>query len=278
MPKLPTGAPSFLACLVTGLIELIRSVLGKKLQEADMPSLKNNHITLSIVSHGQLSLVCNLLRDLQKFELLETSIILTINIQEELSALKEFRNLPITIIQNNQPKGFGENHNSAFEARKCDFFVIINPDIRIGEFNKIALLGPFQDAGIGAIAPLVLSPAGHTEDSARRFPSLTRLIKRTVFGKREPDYAWNDKPIDVDWVAGMFVVYRSAAFEGIGGFDPRYFMYMEDADICLRLKRAGWRTVLQPACSVVHDARRASRRSLRHLRWHLASAFRFLFL
>lgn len=238
----------------------------------------NAKIVLSIVSHGQLTLICDLLRDLQELEMVGASIILTINIPEELSVLDEFPNLSITIIQNNHPKGFGENHNSAFEASKCDFFVIVNPDIRLNEFSIIALLGPFQDPGIGAIAPLVLSPAGHTEDSARRFPSLTRLIKRTVFGKREPDYAWSDKPIDVDWVAGMFVVYRSAAFEGIGGFDSRYFMYMEDADICLRLKRAGWRTVLQPACSVVHDARRASRRSLRHLRWHLASAFRFLFL
>ncbi len=235
-------------------------------------------MTLSVVSHGQLSLACNLLRDLQRLEKFDQPIILTINIPEDLTALREFGNLQISVIQNEHPKGFGENHNSAFNTTECDFFVIVNPDIRLKDFNSRALLTSFHDPAIGAVAPLVLSPAGHTEDSARRFPSLTRLIKRTVFGQRGADYTWSDKPIDVDWVAGMFVVYRSAAFEGIGGFDSRYFMYMEDADICLRLKKAGWRTVLQPAYSVVHDARRASRRSFRHLRWHLASAFRFLFL
>jgi N-acetylglucosaminyl-diphospho-decaprenol L-rhamnosyltransferase len=222
--------------------------------------------------------VQKLLTDLKTFDLSHTEVILTINIPEDEIFISDFKELPLTIIRNKAPKGFGENHNFAFESTKCDFFTIINPDIRLIEFNRVALLAPFCDSGVGATAPLVLSPAGHTEDSARRFPTLARLIMRTAFGKREPDYAWSDKPIDVDWVAGMFVVYRSAAFESIGGFDSRYFMYMEDADICLRLKRAGWRTVLQPACSVVHDARRASRRSLRHLRWHLASAFRFLFL
>lgn len=235
-------------------------------------------IVLSIVSHGQLNLILHLLRDLQELEIFEYPIILTINIEEDLSVLEEFRNLPITIIQNDDPKGFGENHNSAFDASECDVFVIVNPDIRLNEFKTSLFLSPFHDPSVGAVAPLVLSPSGHTEDNARRFPSLISLIKRNFLGKRESDYVRYDKPIDVDWVAGMFVAYRSAAFENIGGFDPGYFMYMEDADICLRLQRAGWRTVLQPACSVVHDARRASRRSLRHLRWHLASTFRFLFL
>jgi N-acetylglucosaminyl-diphospho-decaprenol L-rhamnosyltransferase len=235
-------------------------------------------LVISIVSHGQLALICDLLRDLQNLEIFENSIILTINIPEDLSALECFQDLPISIIQNEHPKGFGENHNTAFLASECDFFTIVNPDIRLKEFDRATLLAPFFDPDVGAVAPVVLSPAGHTEDSARRFPSLARLIKRTVFGRREPDYAKRDDPMYVDWVAGMFVTYRSTAFERVGGFDTRYFMYMEDADICLRLQRAGWRTVLQPACSVVHDAQRASRRSIRHLRWHLASAFRFLFL
>ncbi len=235
-------------------------------------------VVLSIVSHGQLALICNLLQDLQRVELAETSIVLTINIPEDLAALEQFKGMPILLLQNARAKGFGENHNAAFAACACDFFVVVNPDIRLSAFSAEALLTLFDDPSIGAVAPAVLSPLGHPEDSARRFPSLSRLIKRTVFGRRDSDYIYGSSPVDVDWVAGMFVAYRAVAFDRIGGFDPRYFMYMEDADICLRLKKAGWRTVLQPACTVVHDARRASRRSFRHLRWHLASAFRFLFL
>ncbi len=235
-------------------------------------------VVMSIVSHGQLKLICNLLRDLQHLDLVETSIVLTINIPEDLTALEEFSEMPIVLIQNDEIKGFGENHNAAFGIVECDIFIVVNPDIRLSGFNAESLIAQFEDLSIGAVAPVVFSPSGQTEDSARRFPSVVRLIKRTIFRQRGGDYMYGSSPIDVDWVAGMFVAYRSIAFERIGGFDSRFFMYMEDADICLRLKKAGWRTVLQPACTVVHDARRASRRSLRHLRWHLASAFRFLFL
>jgi N-acetylglucosaminyl-diphospho-decaprenol L-rhamnosyltransferase len=145
-------------------------------------------------------------------------------------------------------------------------------------YNTTLLLNPFHAANVGAVVPVIFSPAGHIENSVRRFPSVPRLIKRTLFGKRALDYAWEKALLEVDWSAGMFVDYRGAAFKAIEGFDPRYFKYVEGADICLRLKRAGWRTVLQPTCSVVHDARRASHRSFRHLSWNVSSAFRFLFL
>jgi N-acetylglucosaminyl-diphospho-decaprenol L-rhamnosyltransferase len=234
-------------------------------------------IMISIVSHGQFRLISNLLEDLQRFDLSNTLIVITINIPEDLSALNLFKNLPISLIQNKQPKGFGDNHNSAFESAYCDFFVIVNPDIRLESHNVNLLLSPFLAPDVGAVAPVILSPGGHIQDSVRRFPSVARLSLRILFRKQVPDYSWGIMPIDVDWSAGMFVIFRTEAFKEVGGFDSRYFMYMEDADICLRLKRAGWRTLLQPACSVVHDAQRASRRSFRHLQWHLASAFRFLF-
>ncbi|MGS0756858.1 glycosyltransferase family 2 protein [Roseateles sp. GG27B] len=75
----------------------------------------------------------------------------------------------------------------------------------------------------------------------------------------------------------MFVVFRRDAYEKIGGFDARrFFMYCEDIDICERLRSAGWRVVFQPETFVIHDAQRASRRSLRHLRWHSTSMLRYL--
>jgi hypothetical protein len=242
-----------------------------------LPSL-SSRIVLSIVSHGQIPLIVSLLADLQKLDLRDTSIALTINVPEDLFPLQQFESLPIALIENERPKGFGENHNSAFALTECEFFAVVNPDIRLEAYDLTALVAPFECTDVGAVAPVVLSPAGEVEDSVRHFPTLMSLFRRTVLRERAPNYIWGGAPIDVDWAAGMFVVYRSIAFSKIQGFDARYFMYMEDADICLRLKKAGWRTVLQPACTVVHDARRASRRSFRHLRWHLASAFRFLFL
>ena len=95
--------------------------------------------------------------------------------------------------------------------------------------------------------------------------------------KRAADYDLSEPgAIPVDWVAGMFVVFRRSAFEAVGGFDERYFMYMEDADICRRLRAVGYEVIVDKATIAVHDARRASRANLQHLRWHLRSALRFL--
>lgn len=236
------------------------------------------HVVLSIVSHGQLRLIRNLLSDIRRLDLLNLTIVLTINIPEDESCLAEFSDLPLSIIRNSQVKGFGENHNQAFESAECAYFVIVNPDIRLDGFSMDIMLAPFASPTVGAVAPRVLSSDGSLEDSVRRYPTVGRLLKRVILRRREADYRVSNQLLQVDWAAGMFVAFRPAAFEAVGGFDARYFMYMEDADVCRRLKLNGWQTVLQPATSVIHDAQRASRKSLRHLRWHLASAIRFLCL
>lgn len=231
-------------------------------------------VLVSIVSHGQLGLVYELLKDLRSVVHDGLKIVVTINIPEDESRLKEFSDLDIRIIRNSSPKGFGANHNTAFMSGPSDHFVVVNPDIRLSRFSFDSMLRRF-DASIGACAPLVFSPDGHLEDSFRKFPTLAKLIKRKLWGQSRPDYQPQNVE-QVDWVAGMFIVFCSKAFRSIGGFDERYFMYMEDADICRKLLHRGWRTIVDPDVSVIHDARRASRRSPRHFFWHVRSAVRFL--
>jgi len=78
-----------------------------------------------------------------------------------------------------------------------------------------------------------------------------------------------------EWVAGMFMLFHSEDFARLKGFDERFFLYYEDVDICVRAWRDGLKVAACPRVSVVHDARRDSRRSLPHLRWHLASMARY---
>ena len=232
-------------------------------------------LTLSIVSHGQAALIQSLLDDLTGLALSGIEVIITINIPEDETP---FQNLPFScrILRNEIPKGFGANHNDAFDQSAGQFFVVVNPDIRLPSLDIAKLLDLMEDPKVGAVAPVVLNSTGGVEDSVRHFPTVIGLAKRVLLGHRVPGYKFDNKPIDVDWTAGMFVVFRRESYQAVSGFDrQRFFMYFEDVDICRRLKEKGWRVVLQPAVSVIHDAQRASHRSIKHMRWHLTSAFRY---
>jgi hypothetical protein len=233
-------------------------------------------ITLSVVSHGQAALIGNLLSDLVNVSPQNFEIVVTLNVPEP-TEVYEHSQYAMNIIRNSGPRGFGANHNAAFAQARGKFFAVVNPDIRIRSLNILRLLCPFDDPATCIVAPMVLSKDGRIEDSARRFPTVRRLVRRVLHRQRGPDYRWADVPIGVDWVAGMFMVFRREAFSALKGFDARrFFMYMEDADICRRARLHGWSVILQPRESVVHDAQRASRRNLKHMRWHVISAFRYL--
>jgi N-acetylglucosaminyl-diphospho-decaprenol L-rhamnosyltransferase len=234
-------------------------------------------VSFSVVSHGQGELLKHLLEDFARTDLSETEIIITLNILEDEDFLDKFSHLPIKVIRNHRRQGFGRNHNCAFRVSRGEVFVVANPDIRLTGVSFEALLLSLQAPSVGACAPVVVSPKGDIEDSARVFPSL-KVIALRFLGHHSPeavDYRVTTEPMAIDWAAGMFVAFRRDAFASVGGFDDRYFMYYEDADICLRLQQNGYATLLNPHLVVVHDAQRTSRKNLKYLSWHIRSALRF---
>lgn len=237
-------------------------------------------LSISIVSHGQGELIASLLTDLQRIqreEGIRNEIIVTLNIPENEIFLKSFVDLGLRVIRNQKPKGFGANHNAAFLESSGKYFAVVNPDIRLQSLGVQELISPFKNHRIAAVGPVVLSGEGKLEDSARRFPTLLRFAMRVLFRQRGPDYKLETFPFTVDWVAGMFVVFRTEAYKQIGGFDARrFFMYLEDADICRRLYKNDWEVLVNPSVNVIHMAQRASHRNLKHLRWHTISALRYL--
>jgi N-acetylglucosaminyl-diphospho-decaprenol L-rhamnosyltransferase len=232
--------------------------------------------TLSIVSHGQGALIHSLLTDLAALPQQNFEVIITINLPEDENPYQGY-SFPLRIIRNMTPKGFGANHNAAFRESLSQWFVVVNPDIRLSMLNLQAFISPFENQAVAAVAPVVLATDGTVEDSARLFPTLTRFAKRIFLRQRNSDYQVAETPYAVDWVAGMFIVFRREAYQEVGGFDDRrFFMYLEDADICRRIGKKGLQVVVNPNSKVIHMAQRASRRNLRHMRWHAVSAFRYL--
>jgi GT2 family glycosyltransferase len=222
-------------------------------------------VALSVVSHGQRDLLAQLLADLARLRPPSvTTLCVTLNIEELAPSAVAWEGCDFELILNQQPLGFGANHNQASRRGDAQWLAILNPDLRLPEDCFSSLLAAAQP-GDGLLAPRVVDAAGQPEDSVRELLTPWQLCKR-VLGWRQPATASR-----CDWYAGMFLLVRREAFVAIGGFDPRYFMYLEDADLSLRLRLAGWRTRLVPDAVVVHDAQRASHRRLRPLLWHMTS-------
>lgn len=236
-------------------------------------------LCISVVSHAQCHLVADLFSDISRCIDANTSleIALTLNVAEELPFDPDSYGYTVKIIRNKIPQGFSANHNHAFAISSAQFFCVMNPDIRLNEDPFPALFACLTDSAVGVVAPLVLDERGGTEDSARRFPTPFKILCKALGGCRGSDYPVKDEIIFPDWVAGMFMLFHREVFEGIGGFDQRYFLYYEDVDLCARLRLHGYSAALCPDARIVHNARRSSHRNLMYMRWHLASMLRFFF-
>ena len=234
-------------------------------------------ITLSIVSHRQADLIQALLQDIEQGCSGEgLQVVLTLNLPETLPFSPKSFAFPLQILSNRAPLGFGANHNRAFTWAKGDFYCVLNPDLRFSGNPFAALcarLSAHPDWGV--IAPLVKDQYQRIADNARFFPTPVRILKRLLHPEKKPDYPIASQPIQVDWLAGLFLLFPSRVFATINGFDERYYLYYEDVDLCARLHLSGYGVFLDPTVAVGHLARRHSHRKLNYLGWHLSSMVRF---
>lgn len=230
-------------------------------------------ITVSIVSHSHGSLLPPLLDDLAACPEVGR-IILTRNVPEP--SFVRTQSDALSVVENQRPQGFGVNHNAAFARTTTPYFAILNPDVRLTGNPFPGLLHCMAEGDAALCAPAVVDPAGRLEDSAREFPGPADLLLK-LFGLYDGRlrYAIGDASLPAPWVAGMFMLVRREDFAGQAGFDEKFFLYYEDVDLCARFWKSGRPVMLCPKVHVIHDARRASRRDIRHVRWHAASMARY---
>jgi GT2 family glycosyltransferase len=233
-------------------------------------------VTISVVSHGQIELIVNLFDDIvRNLSLDQIEVILTLNIPETVPFLESDFTFLKMIIRNQNPKGFGANHNQAFSHATGSFFCVLNPDIRFNTDPFPALLASFKEHSIGVVAPLIFSEDDKVEDSARKFPTPFKIVGKALGRTKACDYVVTEQAIQPDWVGGMFMLFPGRIFEQLAGFDERYFLYYEDVDLCARLGLLGYKIVLCPQAKVFHYAQRTSHANFNYFRWHLNSMMRF---
>ena len=188
--------------------------------------------------------------------------------------------------------GYGTAVNRAVaeisKVPECsDFFIVANPDVQWGPGSIDVLLEAAERwPRAASLGPLIRDPDGSVYPSARHLPSLIRGGMHAVVGPLWKSNPWtaayrqdrlepSERP--VGWLSGSCLLLRGAAFDEVGGFDERYFMYMEDVDLGDRLGEAGWQNVYVPSAEMLHDKGHATGRDpARNLAAHHRSTYTFL--
>lgn len=233
-------------------------------------------VAISVVSHGQSGLVGPLLKQLRQASAsMPMQVIVTVNVPEPRLEIEAAPGFSVIWIVNTAPKGFAENHNAAFAYCTAPYYCVMNPDLRI-EPGSLAPLIDCVARRPGVAGPRVIAPSGAIEDSARYIPSPMRLLRRRLQRRRRPDYSSGVPEQQVDWIAGMCMLFDYGTYETVGGFDTKFRLYCEDTDICLRIHLMGRFVSWVQQGVVVHDAQRTSHRNLTYLRWHMESLAKLL--
>jgi N-acetylglucosaminyl-diphospho-decaprenol L-rhamnosyltransferase len=166
--------------------------------------------------------------------------------------------------------GYGRAANAGAAGATSEWLVVANPDVvwSPGSLDVLFEAGSrWPDAA--CLGPAIRTPDGQLYPSARAFPSLGRGIGHAVFGWWWPANPWTrsyraevGKPVEgpTGWLSGSCMLVRRSAFEQVGGFDPSYFMYCEDMDLCRRFAEAGWKNVYVPSAVVTHTGGHATSR------------------
>jgi GT2 family glycosyltransferase len=195
-----------------------------------------------------------------------------------------------TLIRNVANVGFGRAVNQAVTLAQAPLLLLINPDCRLTS-GAVSALRSVLDAepSCAVVGPRILDPDGGVQGSARGDPDmLTGLFGRTgalrgllpslPVARRnvvaEDAVRTGASNVVVDWLSGACVLVRRDAFLAAGGFDERFFLYWEDADLCRRLRNRGFHIRYVPGATAVHQVGRSSQTARRSsIRAFHASAY-----
>jgi GT2 family glycosyltransferase len=193
----------------------------------------------------------------------EFEVIIVDNVSTDGAVAMIEKDFPqVTLLRNKERHGFGHNQNIAINAAKGKYIFIYNDDTLV-HGNALSVLCDFLDEHpkAGLVGPKLLNADGTLQMSCYKFPSPVRCIwenllvtaafpNSTVFG----DYRnWpHDSVREVDFVIGAAMLVRREVIEQVGIFDELFFMYSEETDWQMRIKKAGWQIMLCPSAEITH--------------------------
>lgn len=185
--------------------------------------------------------------------------------------------------------GYGAGHNRAVAQAQASYHLVLNPDAVLEEdaiAEAIRYLN--ENPEIGLLTPKAFWPSGERQYLCKQYPSLLDLLLRGFAPK--PVQQWCARRLGryemrgiteeeavhgVPIASGCFMLLQRAAFDAVGGFSPRFFLYFEDFDLSIRLRQAGWGVTYLPSVVITHYGGKAAKKGLSHVRMFISSAVLF---
>jgi N-acetylglucosaminyl-diphospho-decaprenol L-rhamnosyltransferase len=179
-------------------------------------------------------------------------------------SLEAISDLPATQIALDDNRGFGAGCNIGWRRGGARYVLFLNPDARFSDSDDVVRLAAhLEDTRAGCIAPRIEDPDGSLHWSLRRFPQVRSMVAQALFLQRAfPRATWSDEVIrdpaeylyehSCEWASGACLMLPRNVLDEVGGFDERFFMYSEDADLCRRVHDAGRDVRFTPAVTCVH--------------------------
>jgi hypothetical protein len=194
----------------------------------------------------------------------------------------------LSVIRGHGNVGYGQGHNLGLHQTRDEYHLILNPDVQLDPDALVEGLGFLErEPSVALVAPDVRGADGQRQFLCREYPDLFTLLLRGFapgvvrgwFAARLARYEMRDRlgsevVRDVPIASGCFMLARTAMLNAIGGFSEKYFLYFEDYDLSVRLRRLA-SIAYVPRVRIVHLGGGAARKGVLHVRLFLESAWRF---
>lgn len=174
------------------------------------------------------------------------------------------KNKKIKIIYNKKNEGFGKGMNIGFKKSRGKYIILSNPDVIFQKNSVLEMLSLMEkDPRIGVVGPKHTDSKGRRLKSVSSFPFLpgaifafsilNKLLPNNPFSRKYWLSGLNiNKDQEVDVIGGACMMIKRKSFEEAKGFDENFFLYFEESDLCLRIKKLGYKIVYHPESQIVH--------------------------
>lgn len=244
---------------------------------------------LVVVTYRSSDVLAGFLDSLTQSSLVPEDIVVVDNSPTKVSLPKRRSLQAVSVIHRPDNPGYGTAANLGVAALSdsCDWVVVCNPDILVDKDTLQLLLDEAESHdSAGSLGPAIRNDDGSLYPSARALPSLGIGIGHGLLGVVWPGNPWtrayrgdyeSSSTRETGWLSGSFLLLRREAWEAVGGFDEKYFMFFEDVDLGWRLQQHGYRNLYVPSATAIHEGGHSTKSNYTlMLTAHHESAVRFI--